>query len=79
MQRKIQRWGNSLALRIPKTVATELGLQGNSQVEIKVIDRKLVVMPIVNIVSLNELLNKIKPETLHGAIDWGQPQGNEIW
>jgi antitoxin MazE len=76
MKQVIKKWGNSLGLRIPKRVVEELKLREGSTVEIKVESGKLVMVPQR---SLKELLEKIKPETLHKEVDWGEREGNEAW
>ena len=45
MKTRVQRWGNSLALRIPKLMADEVGLKDNSPVELSLHDQKLVIVP----------------------------------
>jgi antitoxin MazE len=76
MEPTLKKWGNSLALRLPKGVAKELNLKEGSKVEIKVEDGKIVIVPKKE---LKELLESIKPENLHKETDWGQREGNEIW
>ena len=46
MKARIQMWGNSLALRIPKALAEEVHVQLNTQVEISLVDGKIVVEPV---------------------------------
>ncbi len=76
----VQKWGNSIALRIPKPIADDLGLGPNSAVEIRQEHGTLTLIPIKkNEVTLEELLAQITPENLHGEINTGSPVGNEIW
>ena len=78
---KIQKWGNSLALRIPKSYAQEANLEECDSVDIKVEDNKIIISAKKkkkNKYSLEELLSDIKPENLHGEIDFGPPVGKEI-
>lgn len=80
MQAKIQKWGNSLALRIPKSLADETGLNTDSPVEIRVIDGEIHIIPIEEpFYDLDTLLDAITPDTLHGEIDTGNPVGKEVW
>jgi len=80
MKAKIQRWGNSLGLRIPKAFTEEIGLAPGSQVDITVERGKLVVRPIdEESVDLAELLEQITPENVHEEIQTGPPVGKEIW
>lgn len=80
MQLRVQKWGNSLAVRIPKAFAKEVGLEPDTLVDVTLSDGNLVVKPVpVQVPTLEEMLAKITPETLHGETDWGPPVGREIW
>ena len=80
MKTKIQKWGNSLALRIPKPVADDLGLAQDSIVELTMTKRTLVVVPTAKpTLRLAELLEKVVPENIHGETDFGSPKGHEAW
>jgi antitoxin MazE len=75
----IQRWGNSLAIRIPKAYALEAGLEENTEVEIGVRAGTLVVRPARKDWSLDELVAGITPSNTHGEISWGTRTGREVW
>lgn len=80
MQTRVQKWGNSLALRIPKSFATEAGLRENAAVDLSVADGKLVVQarpeePL----RLADLLAEVTAENLHHESDSGPAVGKEIW
>ncbi len=79
MKGKIQKWGNSLAIRIPKPFANEINLTNNSEVEISLKDGALLVEPSVKEIDLDELLKKVNKKNLHKLIDFGPPVGREIW
>ena len=80
MKTRIQKWGNSLALRIPKSFANEVGFQKETSVEISLADGKLVITPVAKPkLTLKELLSKITPENLHHEVDTGATVGNETW
>lgn len=80
MQTKVQKWGNSLALRIPHVFATELGVKENSEVEITVVENQIIIKPIERSDdTLEELVAKITPENKHGEIDFGPAVGKEVW
>jgi antitoxin MazE len=80
MKTRIQKWGNSLALRIPKSVAAESHLEQGMLVEVSLLDGKLLVTPLrPPAVSLEELLQGITPENLHHEVDTGPAVGNEAW
>ena len=80
MRSRIQKWGNSLALRIPKAFATEVGLQRETSVEVSLAGGKLVITPVAKPKpTLKQLLSKVTEENLHHEIDTGPYTGNETW
>ena len=80
MRSKIQMWGNSLALRIPKPFAIEAGLDRDTAVEISLKQGKLVISKATqDEYSLTELLNAINSENIHREVDFGTSVGNEVW
>jgi len=80
MKTRVQKWGNSLALRIPKSFADEVGFQKETAVEVSVSDGKLVITPVVKPeLSLKQLLTKVTKENLHHEVNTGAAVGNEIW
>lgn len=79
MQTAIGKWGNSLALRLPRSVVAELRLHEGTSVELHTEAGALVIRPARPKYRLDELLAQINPTNLHGEVDWGQPQGEEAW
>ena len=80
MQAKIQKWGNGLALRIPKAFAVDTQLGNNSLVDISVVDGQIIVKPVVKTDwTLEELLAGITKENIHREVKTGMATGNEIW
>ena len=80
MQTKIQHWGNSLAIRIPKSFALDINLKQDELVDLSVDESKIVITPIGGKkYSLEELLKGVSKNNLHGEIDTGSPIGKEIW
>jgi antitoxin MazE len=80
MKTRIQKWGNSLALRIPKSFALETGLDHDALVDVALVDGKLVVTPLLTpAISLEALLAGITDDNLHGEHDTGVARGNEVW
>jgi antitoxin MazE len=80
MKTTIQKWGNSLALRIPKPLARDAGLQQETDVNISLVDGKLVITPLPKSKpTLDQLLANIADENLHIESDTGTATGNEIW
>lgn len=79
MRAKIQKWGTSLALRIPESVAKEAGLENGGEVELEVRDGRLVVSQPRQRLSFEEMCARVTEENRHGEIDSGPPVGNEAW
>jgi antitoxin MazE len=80
MRSRIQRWGNSLAVRIPSAFARSLGLDQDSQVDLSMARNRLVVAPVRKPKpKLAELLDRITPANVHREVDVGKPQGRESW
>jgi len=80
MKTRVQKWGNSLALRIPKSFASEVGFQKETPVEVSLADGKLVIAPVAQPKpTLKQLLAKITKDNLHSEVDTGPAAGNEVW
>lgn len=80
MQTKVQKWGNSLAIRIPYTFAAEIGFGKDAEIEMSIVDGKLIVTPAPKQrFSLAALLSEIDENNIHHETDTGFPQGNEVW
>lgn len=77
---KIQMWGNSLALRIPKSFAKEIGLQSGASVNLSLEEGKLVIEPLTaKEYCLEELLFEVNEDNIHTEFDTGKPKGKELW
>jgi antitoxin MazE len=80
MLTKVQKWGNSLALRIPKAFARDAQLENNSVVEITIVEGQIIITPVeAPRWSLNELLSGINKNNIHHEVDTGAASGNETW
>jgi antitoxin MazE len=80
MNARIQRWGNSLALRIPRPVAQHLGLVQNSLVHLSMTSTRLTVVPAPKErPSLDQLLSRVTRDNLHKGTETGRPVGRETW
>ncbi len=80
MKTRVQKWGNSLALRIPKSFANEVGLQRETPVDISLSEGKLVITPEAKPKpTLKQLLAKVTKDNLHHEVDTGTTVGNETW
>ena len=80
MQTRIQKWGNSLGLRIPRSFAHEAGVGVGSAVDLSMRDGDLVVRPARRrTYRLKDLLRRVTPKNLHAEVDTGQAVGREVW
>ncbi|MBA3060366.1 MAG: AbrB/MazE/SpoVT family DNA-binding domain-containing protein [Nitrospirae bacterium] len=77
MLTKTLKWGNSLAVRIPKVIGTECGIEENSSVEISLRDKQIIIMPVKKEYSLKELLAGVTKDNIHSEFDTGRPVGKE--
>jgi antitoxin MazE len=80
MKTHVRKWGNSLALRIPKSFASEVGLQNESPVEVSMEDGKLIIVPVAKPeLTLKQLLAGVTPENIHHEVETGPSTGTETW
>jgi len=79
LKTKVQRWGNSLAVRIPKPFAIEADLDDGESVDISIEDGKIIIEKPASSYSLERLLDGVTSENIHAEIDPGDPMGNEVW
>lgn len=80
MVTKVQQWGNSLGVRIPRAYAKEAQVSAGSAVEISVEDGSLIVRPVSSRkYKLAELLAEVKPRNLHREVSTGSRMGREVW
>jgi len=76
---QVARWGNSLGLRLPKSVALEAQVVEGDTVDVSVKNGAIVIRPSRPTYSLDELVGRITPRNRHGETSWGQPVGDESW
>ncbi|BFU91815.1 MAG: multidrug transporter MatE [Nitrospira sp.] len=80
MKTTAQKWGNSLAIRVPKSVAVQVGLKAQDALDIEVQDGNVVLKPhLQRVYHLEDLVKQITPKNMHGEIDTGISVGREIW
>ena len=80
MKASVQRWGNSLALRIPKPIALESGLAEGSVVDLKLRKGVIALIPERRRKhKLHELLSQITAKNVHREVSAGGPVGKETW
>jgi antitoxin MazE len=81
---RFRKWGNSLAVRIPKSAADAIRATDGKRVELKVDNGALVLRPLAKPkrkphYTLDELLAGMTRQNVPPEIDWGPPRGNEAW
>ena len=80
METKVKKWGNSLAVRIPKPLAAQVGLDQGSPIEFSLSEGSLIITPVVEpVYELEELLAEVTEGNLHNEVDLGDPMGIEAW
>ena len=78
----IQKWGNSYAVRIPKSAMSKLNLRAGNTVTIResAYNGTLSIIPAkLPTHTLTEMLSRITDENRHGEVNWGDAVGNESW
>ena len=82
MNTTIQKWGNSLAVRLPKGVTETLDFHEGNQVRVKADGKRIIITPVIKKnteVQLSELLQNVTPQNKHKESAWGETKGNEAW
>ena len=79
MEAVIQKWGNSLAIRIPNMLAKEFKLENGASVDITDSDGQIIIRPLKNKKRLLEKLSKITAKNNHAEFETGERVGKEFW
>jgi antitoxin MazE len=80
MEGRVVKWGNSLAIRIPRSVASEVRLEEGAAVDVRVEDNAMVVRKTEDArVDLAGLLRKVTKTNVHGEVSTGRRKGREAW
>jgi antitoxin MazE len=80
MQTRIQKWGHSLGLRIPRALAAEAQVEEGQEVDLTVQNGCLRIRPLrPRRYALTELLKRVTPDNIHAEISSGEPIGRETW
>ena len=79
MKATIQKWGNSLAIRIPKNITKDSRVSEGSNIDIMVENGKIILSTSPKVYSLKELLKNVTNENIHSEISTGDYIGGEIW
>ena len=79
MQVTMRKWGNSIGVRIPAGILTELNLSAEKKVDVRAEAGRIIIEPIIDSQEiLEQLLGQITPDNVHSEIDFGQPVGKEL-
>jgi len=77
---KVRKWGNSLGVRIPKSVAREAHVTEGMNVDIREEKNRVVIVPVERPqYELGQLLKRVSKRNLHKEVDFGVPEGREAW
>lgn len=80
MKTTIQKWGNSLALRIPRSFATHSSIEQGTVVDLSLDNGRMIVEPTKEReYLLEDLLARVTKKNLHSEVDFGAPVGKEVW
>ncbi len=74
----LQKWGNSLGLRMPSVIVKSINLKQGSELEIRLKDGAIILIPKKN-KQLSELLSQINPYNIHSEKSFGKSVGREVW
>ena len=75
---RVQRWGNSLGVRIPRQIAKKSSIREGAEVEMLVRRGQVILRP-QRVPSLRELLAKVRPGNRPQLVEWGAAVGREVW
>ncbi|MDP3386285.1 MAG: AbrB/MazE/SpoVT family DNA-binding domain-containing protein [Eubacteriales bacterium] len=78
MQTRIQKWGNSQAVRLPKVLLEELQLHENDEVELKIENGNLIIIPLKKHKTLQERIAEYQGDYIAEEWDVGESEGNEV-
>ena len=79
MKTKIHRWGNSLAVRIPKPFAESAGLKASSEVQMSLEGDEVRLTPVRHRWDLRRMLARVTKGNTHGEVESGPAVGREAW
>jgi antitoxin MazE len=79
VEARVRKWGNSLGIRIPKSLAEDAGLRQDCIVSLEAGTDQLIVRPKSQKYKLQDLLDQVSPKNIHAETAWGKPVGNEVW
>jgi antitoxin MazE len=79
MHVQVQKWGNSLAFRIPRAFVRETDISQGTTVDLGIKNGNLIVTPLRKKISLKNILTQVNQSNIHHEVDFGPNQGLENW
>jgi antitoxin MazE len=80
MKSAVRKWGNSLAVRIPRSFAEETCLSNGTVIDLQITTNAIVIRrSIAKKPNLKALLASVRPSNRHSETPWGKPTGQEVW
>ncbi|HZM05164.1 MAG TPA: AbrB/MazE/SpoVT family DNA-binding domain-containing protein [Candidatus Saccharimonadales bacterium] len=80
MKTAVQKWGNSLAIRIPRAFAKETQLANGTEVDLRLKSGTLIISSRGKTRHhLTDLLDRVRKSNAPAEINWGRPMGKEVW
>lgn len=80
MEARLQKWGNSVGIRIPSNILKSLNLKPNDTIELIQIEEKIIISKSKKKkISLEERFENYNGVNLAKEFEWDEPQGREIW
>jgi antitoxin MazE len=80
MKSAVRKWGNSLAVRIPRSFAEETHLSNGTVIDLQITTNAIVIRrSVAKKPNLKALLARIRPSNRHAETPWGKPVGQEVW
>jgi antitoxin MazE len=77
---QVKKWGNSASVRIPASVMEAAALHVDQAVDVREESGRIIIEPIRSpAFALDELLNRMTPDTFPDSVDFGEPVGGEAW
>ena len=75
----VNKWGNSLAVRIPKNIADLFKIHDGTKLEMRLskgLHPRIILERTAP--TLDDLLELVTPENQYTLVDWGKAEGNEL-
>lgn len=79
MKTRVKKWGNSLGVRLPKSIAEQQSLTEGTGVTVAVKNNVIVIEATADEQTLDTLLNDMSLDSVHTETEWFEPRGNEVW